>query len=146
VLHMLRHKMGDSDFWKGIRQYYSTYKNSNAMTSDFKQIMEGVSGKSLTLFFDQWLYEGGHPKIAGTWQYNATTKEIKLEINQAQTGISFHFPLDIALVGKDGKKQLQTVQVDSKSSKISLRVDFEPVELILDPATWLLFEGTIQKK
>jgi aminopeptidase N len=25
VLHMLRHKIGDTDFWKGIRDYYATY-------------------------------------------------------------------------------------------------------------------------
>ncbi len=146
VLHMLRHKVGDTDFWKGIQQYYATYKSSNAMTSDFKRIMEEVSGKSLTLFFDQWLYEGGHPKIEGTWQYHDKTKEFKLEIAQVQRGIYFRFPLEIALVGKDGKRQFQTVQVDSKSSKIALKADFEPLEVVLDPATWLLFEGTIQKK
>jgi aminopeptidase N len=146
VLHMLRHKMGDTDFWKGIRQYYTTYKNSNAMTSDFKRIMEEASGKSLTLFFDQWLYESGHPKIAGTWHYDGKAKEAKLEIAQVQSGIFFHFPLEIALVAKDGKRRIETVQVDSKSTKFTLKTEFEPTELMLDPETWLLFEGTIQKK
>ena len=42
VLNMLRHKLGDEVFWKGIRLYYKTYRNSNAMTEDFRLIMEKV--------------------------------------------------------------------------------------------------------
>jgi aminopeptidase N len=116
------------------------------MTSDFKRIMEEASGKNLTLFFDQWLYEGGHPKIAGMWQYDGKTKEVKLEIAQAQNGIYFRFPLEIKLIGKDGKTQIETIQIDSKTSKSSLKAQFEPTEMILDPGTWLLFEGTLLKK
>ncbi|MDZ7647133.1 MAG: M1 family aminopeptidase [Cytophagales bacterium] len=65
VLHMLRHEVGDVDFWKGIRKYYATYQNSNAMTSDFKREMEEASGKDFMLFFHQWLYTGGHPQLNG---------------------------------------------------------------------------------
>ncbi len=146
VLHMLRHKVGDEDFWKGIRQYYATYQKSNAMTVDFKRTMETATGKDLTLFFDQWLYEGGHPKITGTWRYNAKTSQVMLEISQVQPGIYFRFPLDLKMVGKDGKTHIQTIQIDSKTSKTSLIVPFPPQELIIDPDTWLLFEGSLVKK
>lgn len=146
VLHMLRHKVGDADFWKGIRQYYATYQKSNAMTVDFKRTMETATGKDLTLFFDQWLYEGGHPKITGTWRYDAKTSQVLLEISQVQPGIYFHFPLDLKILGKDGKTHIQTIQIDSKTSKTSLIIPFVPHELTLDPDTWLLFEGSLVKK
>ena len=146
VLHMLRHKMGDELFWKGIRQYYSIYRNSNAMTSDFIKIMEEVSGKNLSLFFHQWLFQGGHPQLKATWRYDRKQKEVKLEVLQAQKGIFFHFPLQIAAIGKNGNKDIKTVEIDSKLAKTVLHFDFEPSQLILDPSTWLLYEGTIQKK
>ena len=146
VLHMLRHELGDNDFWKGIRQYYSTYRNSNAMTLDFKRIMEEVSGKNLAVFFDQWLYKGGHPKLAATWQYDSKLKELKLDVQQTQKDPYFHFPLEILITNKIGKKETKTVKIESQQSKFAIKVDFEPTELILDPATWLLYEGTIQKK
>lgn len=41
---------------------------------------------------------------------------------------------------------IKTLQIDSKRSIIDIKTDFEPIELVLDPCTWLLFEGTIQKK
>jgi aminopeptidase N len=146
VLHMLRHKIGDTDFWKGIRTYYATYKTSNALSQDFVRVMEEASGKNLTPFFQQWLYAVGHPKIAGTWQYDSKTKAVKIEISQVQNGTIFQFPLEIKIEGADGKTRSETIQIDSKASKSSISVPFSPAQVVLDPDTWLLFEGTIQKK
>ncbi len=145
VLHMLRHKVGDLAFWKGIRQYYATYRNSNAMTSDFKRIMEEASGEDLNLFFKQWLYRPGLPKISGNWRYEAKSKSVSLEIQQTQAGL-FQFPLEINLVGRDGIKETKTIQVASKSQKITIPVDFEVQSVVLDPNTWLLFEGSLAQK
>src|SRR5690606_37591424 len=47
VLHMLRRQLGDSIFWKGIRQYYHDYAGKNADTRDVQKIFEDVSGKKL---------------------------------------------------------------------------------------------------
>ena len=146
VLHMLRKEVGDLNFWKGIRHYYSSYRNSNALTADLKQIMEEVSGKDLTVFFKQWLYQAGHPKISGTWQYDEKSKSVVLELIQSQNGGLFQFPLEIGLIGRDGKKEIQTIQVSAKSQKFSIPAPFVPAYLVPDPNTWLLFEGSITQK
>ena len=41
-LHMLRMKIGDDLFWKSIRSYYQEYKYDNALTSDFKRVVEDI--------------------------------------------------------------------------------------------------------
>ena len=146
VLHMLRHEVGDLSFWKGIQQYYATYRNSNALTADFQKIMEEVSGKDLKIFFKQWLFQAGHPKISGTWHYDGKTKSIVFELSQTQKGSPFQFPLDIELTASDGKKEIQTIQVLAKSKKFNIPATLMPVNIILDPNTWLLFEGSITQK
>jgi aminopeptidase N len=108
--------------------------------------MEEVSDRDLTLFFKQWLYTGGHPKLSANWKYNPKEKTITLEILQVQKGSIFSFPLDIAIIDKNGNREVKTAQIDSRQLKISLNTQSEPVALVLDPGTWLLFEGTIQKK
>jgi aminopeptidase N len=145
VLHMLRNEVGDRAFWKGIRTYYATYKNGNAMTSDFKRIMEETSGKDLSLFFKQWLYQPGLPKISCNWRYDAKSKSVNLEIQQTQAPL-FQFALEINFVSRDGQKMIKTIQVPSKSQKIAIPVDFEVQSVILDPNTWLLFEGSLTQK
>jgi aminopeptidase N len=146
VLHMLRHEVGDLNFWKGIQEYYAKYKNGNALTSDFKKVMEDVSGKDLTVFFKQWLFQAGHPKISGSWHYDSKTKSLELEVSQTQKGILFQFPLDIELINKNGQKEIQTIQVSAKTEKYQLSTSQIPEKLALDPNTWLLFEGSILQK
>ena len=63
VLHMLRRKLGDAIFQKGIQAYYATYKGRNASTDDFMHVMEKVSHQNLQTFFKQWLYTAGHPQL-----------------------------------------------------------------------------------
>jgi aminopeptidase N len=145
VLHMLRHEVGDLNFWKGIRQYYSLYKNSNALTSDFVGVMEEASGKDLSVFFDQWLYKGGHPKIKGTWHYDSGSKTLSIEINQDQTGQIFRFPLEIG-VGSGPTQQIRSMSIQKKSEAFKFEMASKPSQIVLDPGTWLLFEGEIREK
>jgi hypothetical protein len=49
-------------------------------------------------------------------------------------------------VAKNGENVIKTLQIDSPNKKIELLPDFEPVQVILDPNTWLLFDGKIVKK
>ncbi len=65
---MLRREIGEVPFWKGMRLFYERYRNKNAMTDDFKSIMEEVSGKDLDSFFTQWLYFKGQPDLKITSQ------------------------------------------------------------------------------
>ena len=141
VLHMLRHEVGDQNFWKGIRQYYASYKNSNALTSDFMRIMEEASGKDLSWFFNQWIYLGGHPKIEGSWHYDEKSKTLSIELTQNQASGLFKFPVDIG-VGADVK----TIMMNKKTQTFTFPVASKPAQIALDPNIWLLFEGGITEK
>jgi len=145
VLHMLRHEVGDLSFWKGIRQYYSLYKNGNALTSDFVRTMEEASGKDLSAFFYQWIYMGGHPKISGSWHYNIDSKTLRLDLNQEQTGTLFKFPIEIG-IGLGSSQEVKTVVFDKKRQTFTVELVSKPSQIVLDPNTWLLFEGEIQEK
>ena len=135
VLHMLRHEIGDDHFWQGLRKYYEKYKYGNALSEDFQVIMEEVSGHDLTTFFQQWLFQAGHPLLEVTWSERG-----KLEILQKQqTGI-FSFPLDLKLTYGDGTTSLETIEVSKVKTTIKLKVDQVITSIEVDPGTWLLFE------
>ncbi|MGH2647832.1 MAG: M1 family metallopeptidase, partial [Ginsengibacter sp.] len=68
VLHMLRRKLGNEVFRKGIQMYYVTYMGKNASTDDFMHVMEKVSKQNLQQFFRQWLYTAGQPVLKGEWK------------------------------------------------------------------------------
>ena len=143
VLHMLRYELGDSTFWKTMRTYYQKYQGGNALTADFQRVAEAEAGRSLSGFFQQWLFRGGHPQLAVTWHYDGRQKEVVLEIDQQQ-GLPFAVSLEIGL--KTGAEaQLQRVQLAGKRQKLRLPSALPPTELVLDPGNWLLFEGNLRK-
>lgn len=137
VLHMLRHKLGDDTFWKGIRDYYAKYRDSNAMTADFQKVMEETSGQNLETFFQQWIFTKGHPEIKWGWKYKKG--KIQITINQVQVHHTFQFPVEIGIV-KEGETKISTIQVTSKYNSFTIDTDSKPDSILLDPENWLLFE------
>ena len=61
-LDALRNKVGDDNWFKGIRVYYDKFKHGNVSTSDFRNVMESVTGMDLNSFFQQWLNKPGLPE------------------------------------------------------------------------------------
>ncbi|MHB9012765.1 MAG: M1 family metallopeptidase, partial [Ignavibacteriaceae bacterium] len=97
VLHMLRHEVGDSTFFKILRTYYQTYKYKNASTKDFENICKKVSGKDLEQFFNQWVFDGsGILNVNYSWETDKNN--LTLNLAQTQTGYNvYQFPLDIKI-------------------------------------------------
>ncbi len=137
VLNMLRHKLGDEAFWKGIKTYYNTYQNGNVMTIDFQKIMEEVSGKDLNLFFQQWIFTKGYPELKWDWSYKKG--KITLNIIQTQKQYLFDFPLEIGLQ-KEGTSIIKTVQISNRKSSFKFALDSPPDSVVLDPNLWLLLQ------
>ncbi len=139
-LHMLRMKIGDDLFWKSIRAYYDKYKFSNALTVDFREVVEEIVHKDLSVFFDQWLYKTGQPEIDLQWQNKGN--KIEITIGQIQnTETIFEFPLELLIQFKDGTSQLKIVEIKNKSHFFSFSVASQITNIVLDPNIQLLYKG-----
>ena len=93
VLHMLRERMGNDTFRKGIQAYYKKYINANTSTSDFIAEMEKASGQDLKAFFGQYLYRTDNLQLKANWNYDSQSKQIIIQLQQTQsTGKPFDFP------------------------------------------------------
>ena len=125
VLHMLRRKLGDELFWKGVRSYYTQYKNKNANTDDLRLVMEQASGVYLKQFFKQWLYTAGHPVLQIETVYDKPSKTLTLTITQKQEEL-YEFPLEFVLDGRAGIMKIKDREVTVKLSASSDEVIFDP--------------------
>ena len=132
VLHMLRNQTGDENFWRGIREYYQVYKNGNALTDDFRRIMERAGGESLDWFFHQWLRQPGHPVIKYDWRWLPKEKMIALTLRQTQPGTFFRLPLEIEIAGNSGKTR-QKIRMEKPEAKFRLPQNKMPKQISLDP-------------
>ena len=62
-LHALRLEIGDDSFFDSLRTYYDRFKGGNVRASDFINVVEAVSQKTLGSFFDRWFYSDGFPVL-----------------------------------------------------------------------------------
>jgi aminopeptidase N len=141
VLHMLRGLVGTETFRSALREYYRRYQNSNAATSDFRQVMEQASGKDLGWFFDQWLKRPGMPGLKGGWRYNAAAKQIQIEIAQVQSGDPYRLPLEVGITPAGGQMRIERIELIAAQGSFALPSDVEPANIVLDPNTWVLLQA-----
>lgn len=140
VLHMLRKIVGDSTFFDILTEYRDTYEFSNAVTTDFIDIVNSVTDTTYQWFFDQWIYQAGYPEYE--FEYvtssdgNAYTTTIYIDQVQFNAPI-FTMPIDFRLAsGQD------TVTVthwnNSPSDSFSVQTDFYPESVEFDPGNAIL--------
>jgi aminopeptidase N len=147
TLHMLRDQVGTEVFWGGIREYYRSYRDANASTDEFRSVMEEVSGKDLSWFFEQWLLRSGVPRLAGVWRYEAALKAVEIELRQTQPGEPFRLAVDIGLsMSGEEKLRVQRVGLAGPEARFTIAAGEEPAAVVLDPHTWVLMEDPEFKK
>lgn len=132
VLHMLRRKLGEEAYWKGIRAYYQKYNGGNAGTENLRVELERASGQSLEQFFEQWLYTAGAPHLNILWRYVQEKKMLEINVTQKQTAL-LDFPLEISVAGK-----LHTLIVKNKTTTLSIPLTMKPAAIVADPNVNLL--------
>ena len=109
--------------------------------------MEEVSGKELDIFFEQWLYKPGIFKLDGKWKYDRESSEIIISLNQVQTdGSLFEMPIEIAIDFGEKPQQIDLVHIKGESNSYRLKVDKEPIDVILDPNYLVLMNTNFKRE
>jgi hypothetical protein len=144
VLHMLRHVLGDSIFFSSLRAYANqpSLQYSTAATKDLETACESVFGKSLSYFFQEWIYGEGFPIYQYSWTWNDAVDSSLVTVNLKQASgrqnpAFFTMPIDIRILspGKD-----TTVSVFNNAQSQSFAIDFpqRPTSVVIDPDGWML--------
>jgi aminopeptidase N len=141
VLHMLRSNLGDDAFFRGLRAYYESHKNSVASTEDLRAAFEKTSGKDLRPFFTRWIYESGHPQYDLKWFWLGK-KELRVVLTQKQSGNVFIDPIHLMITTARGKRDV-ILKPTGKLFIERIPLRDSPLKLDLDPNNQLLDESTV---
>jgi aminopeptidase N len=137
VLHQLRGLMGDSAFYAGLRRYYTTYRDSTALSGDFARVMSETAGKDLDWYFRQSLTQPGYPILDVRWTHGG--KKLTLDISQTQKPEWGGYRIPNLELRVDG--QLVRVDVDgSKTHKVIEGIGRRPKKIEVDPGGWWLLK------
>ncbi len=103
--------------------------------------MERASGKDLKWFFDQWLTRSGVPSLGGSWTYDASAKQLVIELSQTQSADAYRLPIEIGIASA-GSSPMRIEQIDlaQRGGRFTFPSDAEPAAVVLDPQTWVLMD------
>lgn len=149
VVHMLRWELGDSTFFRTLKEYYQKFKYRTATTKDLLDLCSDISGKNLKHFFDQWVFKGsGIIKADYNVQYvpDGDEMNIRISISQVQDGYHlYRFPLEITLKNNNGQETYRNIFYIDKPEEIIKIKSTGDDKVILDPDNWLLAEFEYKK-
>jgi len=136
VWQMLRRKIGDELFIKGVNLFNKDNKYKVASYTDFRIAMEEVSSLDLKPFFSQWVDRTGAPEL--------TIKEVKtdlyagkyrvnLTIEQSQKD-EYIFNIDIPVhIATDKGIEDFVFNMNERKQSYQIQLNGKPLKLAVDP-------------
>jgi len=143
VLHMLRKRLGDEMFFRGLRAYYRAHAEANATTEDLRDALEKVSGQNLHDFFKRWVYGTGHPSYQMSWSWKAVTETnvtVTITLNQTQAADPFLDPVPVELVTRGFGTSRVMITPTGRTTTAQFTFVRQPETVTLDPDETLLRE------
>ncbi|MBI3578599.1 MAG: T9SS type A sorting domain-containing protein, partial [Ignavibacteriales bacterium] len=144
VLHMVRHVLGDSVFFRAIKRYAndSRFRFNVASTEDFRSVCEAESGKNLAYFFNEWIYGESYPRYRFEWNSVKQGANYLVTINVNQTTNTtnpafFSMPIDFRVTGKFLDTTV-TLFNNAPNQFLTFNLFREPSVILLDPVGWIL--------
>ena len=137
LFHMLRLRLGDEVFIRGLRRFYRENRFRRAGFKDIKAAFETVSDVGLDAMFSQWIERTGAPALTIddiNTERDGKGYRLRGVLRQVQPGDPYHLRLPVAVQLKDTKSAFQTtVEMRSKQVPLDLRLPATPLRLQVDP-------------
>ncbi len=143
VLHSLRGLLGDSVFFRGLREYYETFRHRTALSSDFAAVMGRVAGTDLEWYFRQALTQPGYPRLAVTWKRDGRRLVLKIRQTQPEAWGTYRLPglaLDL------GGRRIQADVSGPETTLVVKDVKRDPERIVVDPDGWWLLQASVSRE
>lgn len=110
IVRMLRNLLGPDTFRRGTDAYFERFDGQAVRVEDFVETMADISGLDLTQFM-RWYEQAGTPELNVEGQFDASTREYRLTINQRTPGtpgqaeeskLPLHIPVRMGLLDHTG--------------------------------------------
>ena len=139
IVHMLRNRLGDDAFWKGIQRYAIENQFRSVETHDLRRSLERATGRDLERFFYDWVERPGNPDLEVATEYLPDSQQARLTVKQTQAGEPFEFPLKMVLTCAGAKEPVVLDEImTEKELHVRLplpgpldRIDVDPDQAIL---------------
>ncbi|MCB1935108.1 MAG: M20/M25/M40 family metallo-hydrolase [Nitrosomonas sp.] len=135
--HMLRQEVGDENFIRALRQFYSQFKFKQAAFDDLQNTFREITDQDFSGFFEQWISRSGAPDLLiETATANKTPQGFKLKValkqNQPDDVYQLQVPVAVHLENEEHAFQTHIV-MQQRTQAIELDFASRPLRIDVDP-------------
>jgi len=149
VLHMLRGRLGDETFFRATRLLVDRYRHKPVETSDFRKLLEEVSGQDLERFFGQWVHRPGLPRLRVDLAYDEADGELRVRVEQIQPidadNPAYAVVLPLYVAYEDGTGEYVYVPTETRVAEASFALAERPADVVADPNLRVLADTLVRK-
>ena len=140
IIHMIRFELQDDElFFNVMHEFQTRYTDSVATGLDFKQVVEELSGKDFTDFFDQWYFGEGYPTYSIV--YNQDEQGVNLNVTQTASYPSvtplFKMLMEYRIVTTEVDTIVKFYQTDN-FNQFTIQLPGQVGAIAIDPNNWVL--------
>jgi aminopeptidase N len=149
VLHLLRHVVGEGDFYRALSLYLRRNAFRNVDSADLEEALGDATGLNLSWFFRDWIVGGGgHPAFRVSRRWSPERKQVDLTVEQVQADQpfenAFHVPVDVEVVTASGSR-VHRIVVDGWKTRVAIPSDEKPLAVVFDKGGWVVSEVQFER-
>ena len=148
VHHMLSVRLGTEAYLNAIEDFVGSNRGEMVESVQFLERLNLYANSPLDAFFDQWVFEAGHPIVQANIAHDASASTVTVRIEQTQEGYMippvFDFPVTIA--AQSLFESSDVVQLfDTRSIEAQLPAAIRPRYVLVDGMQEVLMELTVNQ-
>lgn len=139
VAHTLRSYLGDSLFFGSIKYVMQQKAFQSINSAELKDLMQTSSGKNLSDFFTNWVFNGGWPHFAidsvRVIQQSGSNYTVSVGIKQKRYGapnLYNNVPLEISFFRPNWSRDIRKINFSGAAQQYTFALNFEPKSTILN--------------
>ncbi|HUI73665.1 MAG TPA: M1 family aminopeptidase [Candidatus Acidoferrum sp.] len=149
VLYMLRHQIGEENFYAGLKHYLEVNRGKNVVTADLIKAIEEATHINVDRFFNEWVYGAGAPKFDLSYAYDDAKHQVALTVKQMQkmegrVGL-FEIPVDVEITTATGPK-LYPITVSKAEEVFTFPSESAPLMVLFDKGGHVLKSADFHKE
>ncbi len=141
IIHSLRFVTNNDSVWfRTLRGFQNTYKNSTASAVDFQNYYQSFTGINPTIFFNQWYYGEGYPTFNVKYNYTGTQCIIKSTQTTSMPSVTplFNTPLEYKISRTAHPDTVVRVLHQTATEIYSITLSGTVTAISVDPNNWII--------
>jgi aminopeptidase N len=137
--HMLRRKVGDAAYVRGLQRFYRDRRGQRASFDDLARAHSAAANVDLVPMVSQWVNRVGAPELTGrrrTCRRNERIREVGIRFARRVAAGANRRAVRIRRPGRGSNQhgvQQHTITVRDRSTAFELRTETKPLALEVDP-------------